>query len=141
MGRPKAKRVRLTVSDDVYKRLGRIAEEARMPLQLVYDDALLNGLCTLPDMYKSAIEFRKTRDGMIYEPMGEKQHVRTVLHKPEPNGSQGEESGESDLPFDPEIDPEFKREAPVASGSPEPVVERGHETEDGEAHEPFSEFE
>lgn len=99
MGRPKIKRVRLTVSDDVYKRLSKISEEARMPLQLVYDDALLNGICTLPDMYKSAIEFRKTRDEMIQEP------ARATLRKPEPNGDEVTESEE--LSFDASGDSEF----------------------------------
>lgn len=108
MGRPRIHEV-LTVPREIFKKLRDIADEARMPMQLVYEDALLNGIVTLKDMYASAVQFRKTRDALINEPFG------SVVHKPEESRETEQVSGASNG----DIDPEFNALAGDEKDSPE----------------------
>ena len=90
IGRPRIHEV-LTVPREIFKKLRDIADEARMPMQLVYEDALLNGIITLKDMYATAIEYRKTRDKLLNEPIGTvlkelEDEPETEQVRPAPNG-------------------------------------------------------
>jgi hypothetical protein len=128
IGRPKVKKARLPLPDDAYRKIARIAEESKMPMQLVYEDALLNGIVTLREMYSSAIEFRKTRDGMINEP------DKRVVQERKPQRSQATEPGEPSEPAYSALPAEFESGA-TDNGSDEPDEQPGHETEVGEALE------
>ena len=100
IGRPRIHEI-LTVPREIFKKLRDIADEARMPMQLVYEDALLNGISTLTGvdgMYSSAISFRKTRDALINE------SSRAVDQKPEARAETEQVSGASDGEFDTEFD-------------------------------------
>ena len=81
IGRPRI--LEPTIPKEIFKKLRDIADEARMPMQLVYEDALLNGIVTLKDMYASAIQFRKTRDSLINESIG------SVVQEPEVRAEKG----------------------------------------------------
>ena len=123
IGRPKVKRTRLAIPDDAYRKISRISEESRMPMQLVYEDALLNGIVTLKEMYSSATEFRRTRDEMIHERdprvVQERKFVRSERTEP----------GE---PSEPAYTPESAdfQEEPAANGSGNVAIERGFSPED-----------
>jgi len=133
IGRPKAKRTRLVIPDDAYKKIARISEESRMPMQLVYEDALLNGIVTLKEMYSSAIEFRATRDGMINE------FDKRVVQERKPGRSQATEPGE---PSEPGYTPgeEFGT-ASTENGSGDVDVQRGLGTQDEADLEPDLSYE
>jgi hypothetical protein len=134
IGRPKAKKTRLVISDEIYRKIARISEESRMPMQLVYEDALLNGIVTLKEMYSSAIEFRATRDGMINE------LTRPVVQERKPQCSQATELGK---PSEPAYHPERDIPQPYSTenGSDVSDEQRGYETEAGEALESSHQFE
>lgn len=128
MGRPKAKKTRLVISDEIYRKISRISEDSRMPMQLVYEDALLNGIVTLKEMYSSAIEFRATRDGMINE------LDKRVVQERKPQRSERAEPGEpSETPYSP-IPAEF--EATTGNGSGVPDEQPGYRAEDESDLEP-----
>ena len=91
IGRPRI--LEPSIPKEIFKKLRDIADEARMPMQLVYEDALLNGIVTLKDMYASAIQFRKTRDSLINEFTGS---VVQEEEKPVSRASNGD------------VDPEFE---------------------------------
>ena len=100
IGRPRIHEV-LTVPREIFKKLRDRADEARMPMQLVYEDALLNGIATLTGpngMYSSAIAFRKTRDALINE------STRTVVQEPEDVRETEQVSGTSNGELDPGFD-------------------------------------
>ena len=81
IGRPRI--LEPSIPKEIFKKLRDIADEARMPMQLVYEDALLNGIVTLKDMYASAIQFRKTRDSLINEFTGSVAQEPEVMRAPE----------------------------------------------------------
>ena len=89
-----------------------------MPMQLVYEDALLNGIVTLKEMYSSAIEFRLTRDGMINE------LDKRVVQERKPVRSQATEPGEPSEPAYSASALEFEP-GPTENGSDLAPVERG----------------
>jgi hypothetical protein len=129
IGRPKLKKTRLAISDEVYRKIARIAEESRIPMQLVYEDALLNGLVTLKEMYASAIAYRATRDGMINE------LDKRVVQERKPQRGQGAELGEPSQPDYREIPAEFEYGS-TENGSGDVALQRGLEAEDGAYIEP-----
>ena len=87
-------------------------------MQLVYEDALLNGIVTLKEMYSSAIEFRLTRDGMINE------LDKRVVQERKPVRSQGPEPFEPSEPAYSASPAEFES-GPTENGSGHVDVERG----------------
>lgn len=66
IGRPKI--LEPTIPKEIWKKLRDIADLARLPMQVVYEDSLLNGISTLlgeDGMYTASINFRKNRDALI----------------------------------------------------------------------------
>jgi len=118
LGRPRIHEV-LTVPREIFKKLRDIADEARMPMQLVYEDALLNGIVTLKDMYASAIQFRKTRDLLINEPLG------TVDQKPETRAETEQVSRTSNGELDPGFDDITGPEEGTIESSSNDLKQRG----------------
>ena len=96
IGRPRI--LEPSIPKEIFRKLRDIADEARMPMQLVYEDALLNGIVTLKDMYASAIQFRKTRDSLINEFTG------SVVQEPEARAEKEQVSRASNGDDDPEFD-------------------------------------
>ena len=92
-------------------------------MQLVYEDALLNGIVTLKEMYSSAIEFRATRDGMINE------LDKRVVQERKSQRSQATEPGEPSEPAYSASTLEFETGA-TENGSDLPDEQRGHESSD-----------
>jgi hypothetical protein len=122
LGRPKTKKTRLAIPEEAYRKLARIAEESRMPIQLVYEDAILNGISTLKEMYVSAISYRATRDKMINEP------DKRVVQERKPQRGQATEPGEPSEPDYSGVIAELESGA-TENGFSDASIERGHETE------------
>ena len=96
IGRPRI--LEPSIPKEIFRKLRDIADEARMPMQLVYEDALLNGIVTLKDMYASAIQFRKTRDSLINEFTGSvvQEPEARAEKEPVPRASNGDDDPEFD---------------------------------------------
>jgi hypothetical protein len=92
-------------------------------MQLVYEDAILNGIVTLNEMYSSAIEFRATRDGMINE------LDKRVVSERKPVRREATELGEPSEPAYSASATEFES-GPTENGSGHVDVERGLGTAD-----------
>jgi hypothetical protein len=129
IGRPKVKRTRLTVPDEVYRKIARISEESRMPMAQVYEDALLAGIysLTIPDgMYYELIELRKDRNKAVAK---NNELDKRVVQERKFVRSERTEPGE---PSEPAYTPEpsdFQEES-ATNGSGNALVERGFSPED-----------
>ena len=108
IGRPRI--LEPSIPKEIFRKLRDIADEARMPMQLVYEDALLNGMLTLRDvvardgtvvkegMYSKTIEVRKNRDKLINESLG------SVVQEPEARAEKEQVPRASNGDDDPEFD-------------------------------------
>jgi hypothetical protein len=123
LGRPKAKKTRLVVPDEVYRKIARISEESRMPMVQVYEDALLNGIYSLTlegGMYYELIELRKARN----ESISKNESFTRVVQERKPGRSQATEPGEPSEPAYSARPLEFEP-GPTENGSDLAPVERG----------------
>jgi hypothetical protein len=106
LGRPRIHDVLQPLPRDIFKILRDVADMSGMPLQLVYEDAVLNGITTLvgkDGMYTNAITVRKGRKDFIAknlanEPLG------PVDQKPEARAETEQVSGASNGELDPGFD-------------------------------------